>query len=233
MVENIFGAGWIDFQRVQAPNTSLWYSPAPAAAFVACAPTFEWVQADIILDAASQGVLSYELQGPPNPTSGSEVLETWYDSDGITRALTGLGAFFTILSIFQTGTPLWDHWNELNFFGDESSLMTSVEFTDLSVLTQPDNLGQAVERAFIALFSQYAAIPGLVFETADEPTEVVGGLMVSQTRIIMSRTAFIIVVTILSILIIALLALVYLMYRLRCTLYAHHHVCIPSGFRSL
>lgn len=218
MEQNIFGAGWIDFQRVQAPNTSLWYSPAPAAAFVACVPIFEWVRANVILDAGSQEVLAYDVQGQPNTINGSEILETWYDSDGTTRALTGLGTLFTILSIFQTGNPLWDHWNELNFFGDKSSLMTSAEVADLSDLTQPGNLGPAVERAFTALFSQYAALPGLVFEAADETVEVVGGLMVSQTRITMSRTAFVIVATILSMVIIALLALVYLMYRLRGTL---------------
>lgn len=204
-----FAAGFIDFSRVQDPETSIWYSKSPAAAFVACEPSFEYVNAQAIFDGVSQRVLDYELQGMPVLINGSDYLKSWHDNVGNTPAQMGFGSAFTAASIFRTDRPVSDSFVEPYFLADQSSYVSSFHFDNLSQMIEPGNLERATEAAFSALFSQFAAVPGNVFIPIDTPVPATAGLMISETRILVSTTAMAIVVAILFIIVVALAALSY------------------------
>ena len=106
MKAGYFGAGFIDFSRVQDSQSSTWYSTNPVASFVVCQPTFEYVSAQVIVDASSGAVLEYVLQGDHMPIAGSQYLETWHEADGSTPARLGIGTAFLLASIFETGNTL-------------------------------------------------------------------------------------------------------------------------------
>jgi hypothetical protein len=203
-----FGVGWVDFQRVQYQNTTTWFSPQqPQAAFVACEPSYEWVPATVTVDAASHSVLAYELTGPHAPIPSSESLRTWYGEDGATKVQAGLGAAFMLSSIFQTGDPALDFWNEVDLFSDFSSYLMSFTFSNRSELLEPGKLRVAVERTYQILFSQFAAMPDFVFVPAAAEEPIQGVTVVNQTRVIMSTTAMVMIVGILSALLVALATL--------------------------
>jgi hypothetical protein len=204
-----FGAGFIDFSRIQEPETGIWYSTSPVASFVVCQPRFEYVNAQLTLDGTSQRILEYEVNGDATTLKDSQFLQTWHAADGSTPAEMGIGSAFTIASVFETGNAAFEMWFETNFFTDFSSEVASFSFDNLSQMVEPGNLKVATEAAFASLFSQFAASPGYMFVPVDSPTPITGGLVTIQMRIMISTTAMAIVVSILSVIVIVLATLSY------------------------
>jgi hypothetical protein len=209
MKQGHFGAGFIDFRRIQEPETGIWYSASPVASFVVCQPRFEFVNAQLTLDGTSQRILEYEVKGDATTLKDSQFLLTWHTADGSTPAGMGIGSAFTIASVFETGNAAFEMWFETNFFTEFSSQVASFSFDNLSLMVEPGNLEVATEAAFTSLFSQFAASPGYVFVPVDSPTPVTGGLVTIQMRIMISTTAMAIVVSILSVIVIVLATLSY------------------------
>jgi hypothetical protein len=169
MKPGYFGAGFIEFSRIQEPETGIWYSKNPVASFVACQPTFEYLNAQLTLDSTSQKILAYEQIGDPITIDNSQYLKTWHDTDGSTPAEMGIGTAFTIASIFETGYLAFEYWFEMNFFMDHSSFIANFSFDNLSQMVQPGNLKIATEEAFTSLFSHFAATPNYMFVPVDFP----------------------------------------------------------------
>jgi len=175
MQPGYFGAGFIDFSRVQEPETGIWYTTSPEASFVVCRPQFEYVNTQLTLDANSQRILEYEVKGDPTTLKDSQFLQTWHTAEGSTPAEMGIGSAFTIASVFETGTA-FETWYETNFFTDTSSIIASFIIDDLAQMVEPGNLKIATEAAFTSLFSQFAAVPGYMFVPVDSPTPVTSGI---------------------------------------------------------
>ncbi|KAE9362810.1 hypothetical protein N431DRAFT_475646 [Stipitochalara longipes BDJ] len=209
MKPGYFGAGFIDFSRIQEPETGIWYSTSPVASFVVCQPRFEYVNAQLILDGTSQSILEYKVNGNPSTLEYSQFLQTWHAADGSTPAEMGIGSAFTIASIFETDTTVFEMWFETDFFTDMSSEIASFSFSNLSEMVEPGNLKTATEAAFTSLFSQFAATPGYVFVPVNSSTLVTGGLVMTEMRIMISTTAMAIVVSMLSVMVIVLATLSY------------------------
>ncbi|KUJ14301.1 uncharacterized protein LY89DRAFT_784269 [Mollisia scopiformis] len=180
MKPGYFGAGFIDFSRVQEPETGIWYSTSPVASLVVCQPRFEYVNAQLILDVTSQQILEYEVNGDPTTLKDSQFFQTWHATDDSTPAEMGIGSAFTTASVFETGT-----------------------------MFEPGNLKIATETAFTSLFSQFAASPRYIFVPVDSSTPVTAGLVTTQMRIMISTAAMAIVVSILSVIIVVLATLSY------------------------
>lgn len=209
MKQGYFGASFIDFSRMQEPETGIWYSTSPVASFVVCQPRFEYINAQLTLDGTSQRILEYDVNGDATTLKDSQFLQTWHTADGNTPAEMGIGSAFTISSVFETGNAAFEMWFETNFFTDFSSEVASFSFDNLSQMVETGNLKVAKEAAFTSLFSQFAASPGYMFVPVDSPAPVTGGLVTIQMRIMISTTAMAIVVSILSVIVIVLGTLSY------------------------
>jgi hypothetical protein len=173
------------------------------------------VPATVIVDAVSGSVLAYERTGPHTVLKSAASLLTWYDDDGSTRAQAEFGSAFMLSNVFQTGNPAAEFWYDVDLFSDFPSYLMSLVFQNRSELLEPGKLGIAVERAYQILFSQFAAMPDLVFVEADAPELIRGVEVVNETRIVVSTTAMVVVVTILSVLLVALTLLQFWTERLR------------------
>jgi len=202
-----FVVGWAQYSRIQYANTSSWYSPTiPRHNFLVCNSSFEKFPAKVTIDLATQAVISHEALGPSKKIDSVTELTTTYQDSNKTSASAAFGSAFLIRILFGGDSGYKLGFSTQSLYVDVGSDIAASMLSDMSQMLDGDNLALLTERGFSAFFSQWATVPGNAFVNQISQS-VKGYSVVNQTRIIVSTTAMIIVVTLLGILILALAAL--------------------------
>jgi len=171
-----------------------------------CNSTFQQFPAKATVDPETQAILSYQALGSPKAIDNVTDFAAVYLNNDTTSISAGFGSAFLLRSFFEGDPGATNPFRQQNLEVDIPSDVASSMMNNMSQMLDGDNLTLSTEKAFSTFFSQWAAVPGNVFVNQD-PQLVKDDSLLSQTRIIVSTPAMIIVVTLLGILILALAAL--------------------------